>query len=529
MNLMKYSEREQTNRNTNLNWSQIAPPWAGRANVPIGDLSFGVEEYDFSDFLRGGAVTGDTTILFTDRAILQDYDAFVAALAADRAAGLIDPASDDPNNFSPFVPLRGENGVVDFSRPTAQASTVEEETVALYARLNFGNEFDNGMALSGNVGLRYTKTDTSGVGNVVFAPIGIDTPDPNDPNDIRVDISQFIPETVALSNSPDEDASGQFASDEFWLPSLNVKLDLNDQSLVRFAVSKNITRPNISQLNPSQQVFINPSRVTDEATMRTVDAFPTRVSVSGGNPDLKPIESWNYDASIEHYYGEENFVSAAFFLKDISNNIIRGSNIVDTVPLDGFDVPVIFDGEVNDGDANLKGVELAVQHFFTEAPGILSNFGVQANYTFIDASRTPDAAFTDSDGDGAVDGGTDPLSLFRFGVDDFLGLSEHSVNAIGIYQDDQFEFRLAYNWRDEFLSSYSDFITGNPIFQESAGFLDGSAKWDVNDNLQFRFQVSNILATSQDATQQINADGDRFSRASIQFDRRVRAGFRYNF
>jgi len=41
--------------------------------------------------------------------------------------------------------------------------------------------------------------------------------------------------------------------------------------------------------------------------------------------------------------------------------------------------------------------------------------------------------------------------------------------------------------------------------------------------------VSNILATSQDATQQINADGDRFSRASIQFDRRIRAGLRYNF
>ena len=103
------------------------------------------------------------------------------------------------------------------------------------------------------------------------------------------------------------------------------------------------------------------------------------------------------------------------------------------------------------------------------------------------------------------------------------------MNAIGIYQDDKFEFRLAYNWRSDFVSSYSDFITGNPIFQEDAGFLDGSAKYDVTDALQLRFQVSNILATSQDATQQINADGDRFSRASIQFDRRFRFGLRYNF
>ena len=504
-----------------MNWAQIAPPWAGRANVSIDQVGFGVEEFDFSDFLRGGAFTGDTTVLFTDRDTLSNYNAFITALAADRAAGVV--------NQDGFQPLADLNGNIDFARDIAQLSTVSEETYALYGRLNFGNEFSNGMRLSGNIGLRYTSTDTSGVGNLVFNPIDIDIPDPNDPTDIRVDITQFIPDTVAFSNSPDEDRSGEFASDDFFLPSFNAKLDLNDQSLIRLGVSKNITRPNISQLNPSQIININPTRVADDITNRTVDAFPTRVSVSGGNPDLVPIESWNYDLSFEHYYGDENFFSAAFFYKDISNNIIRGSNIIDTVTLDGLEVPVIFDGEVNDGDGEIKGVELAATHFFSELPGIWSNFGIQANYTYIDAERTPDDAFTDADGDGNVDGGTDPLSLFRFGVDDFLGLSEHAVNAIGIYQDDKYEFRLAYNWRSDFVSSYSDFITGNPIFQEDAGFLDASAKYNFNDNLQFRFQVSNILATSQDATQQINADGDRFSRASIQFDRRFRFGLRYNF
>ena len=511
----RYSERDQTNRNTGLNWAQIAPPWAGRANVSIDQVGFGVEEFDFSDFLRGDAVTGDTTILFTDRDTLSDYDEFVRILTSARANGVVDEGG--------FTPGRGTNGVVNFNDD--QISTVSEETSAFYARLNFGNEFDNGMALSGNLGLRYTSTDVSGVGSLRFDPIELgDSTVPT-----FVDITQFIPETIAFSNSPEEDRTGEFASDDFWLPSANLKLNLNDKSLIRFGVSKNITRPNISQLNPGQTVFINPTRVPDEDTNLTVDAFPTRVSVSGGNPDLKPIQAWNFDASFEHYYGNENFFSAAFFYKDITDNIIRGTGIIDTVALDGFDVPVIFDGEVNDGDAEITGIELAVQHFFTEAPGIWSNFGIQANYTYIDASRIPDSAFTDADGDGSVDGGTDPLSLFRFGVTDFLGLSENAINAIGIYQDDKFEFRLAYNWRDEFVSSYSDFITGNPIFQESAGFLDGSAKYDVNDNLQLRFQVSNILATSQDATQQINADGDRFSRASIQFDRRIRFGLRYNF
>ena len=225
------------------------------------------------DSLRGGAVTGDTTILFTDRDTLSDYDAFITALAADRAAGVVEDINPDPNVFSPFEPLRDLNGVVDFSRNTALLSTVNEETIALYGRINFGNELNNGMRLTGNVGLRYTSTDTSGVGDLVFNPIEIDIPDPNDPNDIRVDITQFIPDTVAFSNTPNEDRSGEFASDDFFLPSFNAKLDLNDKSLIRLGVSKNITRPNISQLNPSQIININPTRVTDEDTMRVVDAL----------------------------------------------------------------------------------------------------------------------------------------------------------------------------------------------------------------------------------------------------------------
>ena len=57
---------------------------------------------------------------------------------------------------------------------------------------------------------------------------------------------------------------------------------------------------------------------------------------------------------------------------------------------------------------------------------------------------------------------------------ELLGLSDTSYNLIGIYQDDRYEFRLAYNWRSEYVSSYRDFITGNPIMQDDIGFLDAS-------------------------------------------------------
>jgi len=67
-----------------------------------------------------------------------------------------------------------------------------------------------------------------------------------------------------------------------------------------------------------------------------------------------------------------------------------------------------------------------------------------------------------------------------------LGLSEDAVNLIGIYQDDKLEMRLAYNWRSEYLGSYRDFVSGNPIFQQPTGYLDGSIKYDLTENLHQR-------------------------------------------
>ena len=315
------------------------------------------------------------------------------------------------------------------------------------------------------------------------------------------------------------------------MPSFNLKLNLNEDSLVRFGVSKAITRPRIDQLNSSQtavgalQFVVNPDQTVPEDE-RIINIRPTQINVFGGNPDLKAIESTNWDLSYELYYGEDNSFSVALFRKDIKNNIIYGSQTLDTVTLDGQEVAIVYNGDINQDEATIQGFEIAYQQFFDELPGLFSNLGVQANYTFIDADTNAPAPVTDSDGDGTPDSFE---RIYRYGVTDFLGLSEHAANLIGIYQDDKLEMRLAYNWRSEYLSSYRDFVTGNPIFQKSRGYLDGSFKYDFNDNFQFRVQVANILDTKAKAEQQIDADGQRFGRTSFVGDRRVKVGVRFQY
>lgn len=500
----RYAEREQINRSAGLNWAGVSPPWAGGYYLGLDQLGDGNNEVvDFADFFRGGVVRGpETAVTFVNRDLLSDYDAYVAAIDAVAESNAVD-----------WNPLR-RDGVVDYSRGTI--GDVTEKTTEFYGRLDFGNEFSNGMSIDGNIGVRYTKSSVSGQGALDFVPIG------------SADAITFLPETTAYFNQASVDRSGKFSSVDYWLPSLNLKLNLDDRSLIRFAASKAITRPDISQLRSSQSQQASFRFVTDTSTTPStvIDVIPSVINVFGGNPDLEAIESWNFDLSYEYYFGEQDSFTFGLFKKDITNNIIYESTTIGTVTLDGTEVAIVYNGDLNQDTADIKGVEVAYQQFYDFLPGIFGNLGLQANYTYIDASTNAPLPVADADGDGTPDSFE---RIYRYGVDEYLGLSKHTANLIGIYQDDKFEFRLAYNWRSSHLSSYRDFITGNPIFQQSRGYLDASFKYAITDYAQFRLQVANITNTIAKADQQIDATGQRFGRTAFMGDRRIKAGIRFEF
>ena len=510
----RIAERDQTNRSAGLNWASVAAPWAG-GYMPMADLTQGgYEEVDFTDFFRGNTVVGpNTSVLFVDRALLQNYDAWVSSLQGEPLLGSGVNGAGNPQ-IGDWQPLR-INGVVDYDN-RGLVGSISEKTQDLYAKLDFGNEFDNGMSIDGNVGIRYTTTDVQGTGGTDYINI------------TGANEAVFAPGTVAYFNQADTSFDGEFNTTDYWLPSFNAKWNLNDEALIRFGVSKGITRPNVAQLRADQVAVANLGYDVDDSVVPGIiqAITPQQISIYGGNPDLDAITSWNFDVSYEHYFGDDNSFTLSLFKKNIKNNIVYASQTIGTETLDGVEVPVVFNGDLNQDEAEIQGFEVAYTQFFDELPGLFSNLGLQANYTYIEAKTNPPAAIADANNDGIPDSFE---RIYRFGVQDFLGLSDHSANLIGIYQDEQFEFRLAYNWRSEYLSSYRDYVTGAPIIQEERGYLDASAKYDFNDNLQFRVQVANILDTKAKASQQISADGQRFGRTSFVGDRRIRVGLRYQF
>ena len=97
-----------------------------------------------------------------------------------------------------------------------------------------------------------------------------------------------------------------------------------------------------------------------------------------------------------------------------------------TDPLFEFDLSQ----PVNNQTANIDGDEVAWQHFFGD-----SGFGFQANATFVNG----DVGYN-------LTGGVRTLPQFAL-----EGLSD-SANAVLIYEKHGLSARLAYNWRDAFLT-----------------------------------------------------------------------------
>lgn len=529
----RYSERSQTNSEMGLNWGGIAPAWAGGYGIvgTFQDPDTLVEAVDFSNFFRGGTVLGDnSSFLFVNEDLLMDYSAFRQYMLNEPQIG----------TNHPWVP-RGVDDGTAFGSPVFRpedTSDITEQTKNAYVRIDFGQDFDNGMSLDGNFGLRYVRTDIASSGFQAFRPWNPDAVQPTfvdgervrtDDAESRDDPRDFLPQAAAYGQQAPI-ATTVDLKDTRWLPSFNAKWNLNDEMLIRFAVSKGLSRPNVQDLRASQEYVVTTNRINFPSVPEGDPLFGIDrgaqsitlgdIRVNRGNPFLKPTTAWNYDLSYEYYF-TGGYVSLAGFYKDIKNIISTGDMPLGTVTLDGQTANIIYNGPVNQAEAKVKGVEIAYQQFYDFLPGLLSNLGVQANYTYIDASTTPPGNGVDANGDGIPD---DVTTVFRWGVDDMLGQSKHIANAVGIYQDDNLELRLAYNWRSKYLTTYRDWVTGNPIYNSAAGFLDASIKYRVNEHIQFRASIANILDTKSKAKAQIDAAGQMYDRFSFLNDRRIVVG-----
>ena len=282
--------------------------------------------------------------------------------------------------------------------------------------------------------------------------------------------SSNLPESVDNTASTSAKSSTVETSESHFLPSANFMLNFENGYIVRLAAAQTITRPSLADAGVNVQ--------------ETAGVDSPTVTISGGNPYLKSYEVNQLDASVEYYADNGNAYSLAFFYKDISNFI---STITTVGPWEGNISPELAAAYANLGQTvtynstrkenrdggSVTGLEVGVLHNFDFLPG----FGVQANYTY-----------ADSKDDSAL-----PINLPSV-VEPGSGLegfAKNSYNLIAFYDKDAFQARVAYNWRDSFLSSRSgDGI--QPEYNDAYGQLDASASYDINETFTVSLEAVNL-------------------------------------
>ncbi|QTD38586.1 TonB-dependent receptor [Polaribacter batillariae] len=270
---------------------------------------------------------------------------------------------------------------------------------------------------------------------------------------------RFVNTSIISRGLELDETSGNFSNREVKssyvdvLPSINANYEIGKDLFVRANYARVMTRPNLSDLTSYREI--------DDVNL----------TISEKNPNLKPFRANQYEIGLEWYPKKETLVSGAVFVKDIESFI---TNETTQVELDGQTYTLR--RPVNGNQASIVGMELNYQQPFSFLPSPFDGLGVVANYTLSNSNFKE-----------VIDLGTGETESY-----DLPNNSKHSFNLIGYYEKYDFNFRVAYNYR-------SDFLRSKPVpedglkFRDDYGQTDISAGYDISDKFGITLNILNAF------------------------------------
>ncbi len=450
-----------------------------------------------------------------------------------------------------------------FNRPVSvndNENWVEEDILSFYAQFGVATEF-LGRPVQINGGLRFEETDVTSTA-LQSVPTGILWTADND----------FL---IQFSGLTDVSGDGSY---KHLLPNIDFKMDVTDKLVARMSYSETVGRV------PYDNLFAS---VTAGA--------PNNPTVLGGqtggdrrDPGLLPLESENFDVSVEYYYKDDSYVSLGFFDKTVKNFL---GTAVFNQPLYGLLDPTSGAPGTRSANALVEIDDLDIDrspaHLFTMVALIDANGGdIAAARAQFEANLAPnpttgviqlpqtyvDLILGQRDVVGIP--GVDPLMQFRvntpindregnvsgwefaaqhfFGGSGFglaasytvvngdveadigqdpnenqfalVGLSD-TANFTAMYEKHGVTARVSYNWRDAFLNATNQGGSRSPQFTEEFGQIDLSVSYDVTDNFQGFFEAINL--TGEDHREYRRKEG--MTVWAYELSPRYTLGARYKF
>lgn len=299
-----------------------------------------------------------------------------------------------------------------------------------------------GIKVDGNVGVRYVTTEQIATG---YQSIGGGT------------------EVTTVNKYNDT------------LPAINLAATVAPDVILRFAAAKAMARPQLGNLNPGGSI----------ATTGTL-------SITAGNPYLKPFRAKTFDFSAEWYHDRNGFIGLGLFQKNIDTYIqsLRTNIAFKDAGLPLSLLPSNFTGDevfqyttpINTPGGKLKGFEINFQQPFNFLPGWGKNFGVLLNYTKVQSKITYLVSPTSN-------------SVI---VDDLINMSPTSANGTLYYDDGTFSARVSLSKRSSFLTRVPGQNNNDVEGKNGTKNVDLSLSYKVTPNLDLTLEGVNLTNEAND-------------------------------
>ena len=361
---------------------------------------------------------------------------------------------------------------------------VQEKLSTAFSRLDIDSKLGE-FPVHGNVGVQFVQTNQSSTG-------------------FRANVGS----TPTLTNpAPGLSEDGTTYHD--FLPSLNLNVDLGNSYLARFALSRQIARPDMTDMRNS---FSFAANLTPPAVNGV--AQPPRYEGSAGNPHLNPFRANALDLSLEKYFAKKGYLSAALFYKKLNSYIVPQTySDFDFTPfLATFGLPSlptgnkgIYTTNINGSGGDLKGVELSASAPFELIHPILNGFGASGSYSSTFSSvqlpniigKNPDQA-------------ADPGSI------SLPGLSKTNAKLQLYFEKKGFSAFVAQNYRSRYVGKVAnDTVGGFPslVYIESQKWMSAQIGYEFQEGvlkgLSLRVEGNNLNSPHYVES---NADGSTKTR-----------------
>lgn len=231
-------------------------------------------------------------------------------------------------------------------------------------------------------------------------------------------------------------------------PAVQFRYAFTPQLIGRFVYSTAIGRPGFTQVAPTTFVDVGAG------------------TASTGNPNLKPTYANNLDLSVQYALPANGVISAGLFDKEMSNYIVARTTHVG-----------LFEGisqlwtlaTYENVAAHARGAEAQYVQKFLGLPGLLKNFGVDSNVTYVDSG----------------------VELFTGQKSLLPGTSRWTGNAALFYEADRLQLRVSAEYVGKNLFTIGGSQMTN-VYEDKRLQWDFTSSYVVNPRLTLYFNVKNL-------------------------------------